>query len=67
MKQSVQDLRANLKRVEAKWLSADAAAHQARLVLEAAQERLEANNEGDAWTLIDAAKALLDRYSERGE
>lgn len=52
--------------MERQWLRADEAAHQARLIVEAAQGKYEQGREGDASILVGAAKVILDRYAEDG-
>jgi hypothetical protein len=50
----------DLHSTELKWLRADAAVHQSRLVLEAAIAKYASGSEADASILTEAAKAILD-------
>lgn len=56
---SVDELRADLKETEAKWLSAEAAVHRAKLVLEAAKDKFERGHE-----VFDAAIVCLEQYAQ---
>lgn len=55
-------LQDDVRSISRKWESADAAVHQSRLVLEAAQGKYRNGDEADASILIDAAKVILDAY-----
>lgn len=62
MIESKAKLRDALKDAEARFLRADAAACQAAEVLRAAVLRVHEGNDGAAWTLLDAAVVVLEKY-----
>lgn len=62
MRKTVAQLRIDLANAERKWLKADTAAYQSRLVIEAACNLCANAREGEASVLMDVAKDILDRY-----